>query len=335
MHDAFILAAGFGTRLRPLTDDRPKPLVPVCGVPMLSYSLALCAQHGLFDVVVNAHYLSEQVEALAGEREGVRVHVSVERPEILGTGGGLKLVADQLSDRFVVLNGDTLCTVDLTALRDVIPAGGGVMALRPHLADATERYGVVETDAHDVVTDLKHLATASPTPPVRRDCHFTGIHAMDRRALDLVPAGFACVVRTAYIALVPERRVAAIYHQGPWLDVGDPAAYLDTNLAVLRGQAKLALDPFERAMGGLRDGLAWGVPAHARLQGHVWIGGGAIVEGAVKDSVIGEGAVVPRGASLSECVVWEGVQVPEGVWHRQVFHPGGVLAVDEAAPTRV
>ncbi|MCA9495193.1 MAG: NTP transferase domain-containing protein, partial [Myxococcales bacterium] len=115
MHQAFVLAAGLGTRLRPLTEHRPKPLVPVCGVPLLSWSLALCARHGLRDVVVNAHWLAEQVEAWSGEREGVRVTVVTER-EILGTGGGLRNVADALAERFVVLNGDVLHAVDLGAL---------------------------------------------------------------------------------------------------------------------------------------------------------------------------------------------------------------------------
>ncbi|MBW2255743.1 MAG: NTP transferase domain-containing protein [Deltaproteobacteria bacterium] len=72
MFDAFILAAGFGTRLRPLTHHRPKPLLPVCGVPMLAYTLALCHRHGLRDVVVNAHHLADQLRPWEGLHEGVR-----------------------------------------------------------------------------------------------------------------------------------------------------------------------------------------------------------------------------------------------------------------------
>ena len=124
MHHAFVLAAGLGTRMRPLTEHRPKPLVPVCGVPLLAYSLALCARHGLRDVVVNAHWLHEQVERWAGEREGVKVTVSTELPDVLGTGGGLKAVERDLAPVFVVLNADVLHEVDLTALRSAVRPGG-------------------------------------------------------------------------------------------------------------------------------------------------------------------------------------------------------------------
>ena len=87
--DAFVLAAGFGTRLRPLTEVVPKPLVPVCGVPLLSWSLALCAHHGMRRVIVNGHWLPDALTPWAGEHEGCHVTLSIEQPEILGTGGGL------------------------------------------------------------------------------------------------------------------------------------------------------------------------------------------------------------------------------------------------------
>ena len=96
MFQAFILAAGLGARLRPLTEEVPKPLVPVCGVPLLAYSLALAARHGLREVVVNAHWLADQIEAWAGDREGCRVAVATER-ELLGTGGGLAQLAERNS----------------------------------------------------------------------------------------------------------------------------------------------------------------------------------------------------------------------------------------------
>lgn len=323
MFDAFVLAAGFGTRLKPLTAVHPKPLVPVCGVPLLSYALALCAEHDLRRVVVNAHHLAEQLDAWTGHHEGVDVQISVESPDILGTGGGLKKVADDMAERVVVVNGDTLCDVDLGALRRAVPAGGGAMALRPHPEEARTRYGVVAYDDQGIVTDLKKLAEAEPVGVVHRDSHFTGIHALDRDMMELVPDGFACIVRTAYIRRVPERRVRAVRHTGTWLDVGDPAAYLDTNLAVLDRAVSVPLDAFARAA---RTSVA-GRP--------VWIGPDAVVDGTVQRSVVGRGARVPAGAELVDCVVWDGVEVPPGRWHRRVFYDGGVLDVDAAASTTV
>lgn len=329
MHQAFILAAGLGTRLRPLTHHRPKPLVPVCGVPLLSYALALCARHGLTEVVVNAHWLAEQVEAWAGHRDGCTVSVSVEAPDILGTGGGLRKVAGQLGQRFAVLNGDVLHDVDLTALLAAIPEGGGALALRPDAQEAP-RYGVVAADEADTVVELVHLARAEARGAVRRDTHFTGIHALDRAALDRVPDGFACVVRTAYAELVPERRVAGLRYAGPWLDAGDPAAYLDANLAVLYGRVRLALDPLERAgwtrtaSGAERGDRA--LVSGVDVRGAAWVGPGArIGAGAVlEDVVVGARAEVPAGVRLRRAVVWDGARILEGALTDAIVHDGGV-----------
>jgi NDP-sugar pyrophosphorylase family protein len=319
MHTAFVLAAGFGTRLRPLTELRPKPLVPVCGVPLIDYSLALCAKHGLTDVVVNAHWLADQVEALAGRREGVNVTVVTELPEILGTGGGLKAVRTQLAERFVVLNGDVLHEVDLAALLAAVPVGGGALALR-HDPEQAPVYGIVAMDATDTIVELRHYASAQPDGDVERTTHFTGIHGVHQGALDRVPDGFACIVRTAYTELVPQRGVRGTRYVGPWLDTGDPRTYLDTNLAVLRGELQTTLDPWPRAAHARRaDGREHGVSG-ARLVGPAWVGPGAKVDGAVLDEVVvGHGATIAAGACLTRCVVWDGVSVPAGDYSDTLF----------------
>lgn len=328
MHDAFVLAAGFGTRLRPLTGLHPKPLVPVCGVPMLAYALALCARHELRRVIVNGHYLGEQLLPWAGEHEGCQVTIVLERPDILGTGGGLVNVRDRLAERFAIVNGDTLCDVDLRGLVDAVPDGGGAMALRVHRDDARDRYGVVVYDGAGRVTDIKQLGPpATPQGPEHRDAHFTGVHAMHRDMLDHVPQGFADIVRTAYIAEVPKRNVAARPHTGTWLDVGDPAAYLATNLIALEASEPLPLDPWERADAGQRSGAST-TPAGGGLEAAVWVGAGARVEGSVRRSVVGAGARIPAGARLEDCVVWNGVQVPAGRWSRHVFTPDGPVAIE-------
>ncbi len=112
-----------------------------------------------------------------------------------------------------------------------------------------------------------------------------------------------------------------------WLDVGDPAAYLEANLAVLDGEVTLALDPFPRAGWSRRaDGREHGTRPDAALAGPGWIGTDARVDGAaLTRSVIGAGASVPAGSALTDCVVWDGVAVPAGRHARTVFHPGGAL----------
>jgi NDP-sugar pyrophosphorylase family protein len=323
--NAFVLAAGFGTRLRPLTLDRPKPLVPICGVPALAYSLALCARHGFREVIVNAHYLGEQLGPWQGHHEGCDVRVHVEQPDILGTGGGLKAVADQLAERFVVLNADVIHDIDLAALYASIPADGATMALRRY-PTAEQPFGLVAADATHTIVQLTTLAHAQAIGEVQRDTHFTGIHAMDRSVLRYVPDGFGCIVRSMYKPLVPERRVRALPTASPWIDAGEPLALLEANLTVLRDEVHFALQPFERAASGQRNGVPFGPQtAGVTMEGPCWIGEGAqIGAGAhLSHCVIGAGAVVPAGAQLQQTVVWDGATSPRTLT-RAIVHDSGV-----------
>ncbi len=338
---AFLLAAGFGTRLRPLTLHRPKPLVPLLGLPLLDQAVGLLLRHGLRSAVVNAHHLPEQIEAWAAAREDIDLRVSVEAPEILGTGGGLRAAMAHLADPFVVVNGDILSDVDLAALRAAVPVGGAAMALRT--LRPGEPYGVVAGDGARVV-DLVGLAVAEPEGPVDRGTHFTGVHAMSLAALSLVPAaGPACVVRTAYQALVPERRVAALPHRGLWFDLGTPAAYLRANLAAVAGELVLPMDPWPRCGWGHDGTREHGSPEaiarapSARVEPPFWIGPGAelgpdVVLG--PRCVVGAGARLRAGARARDAVIWDGVEIPAESWLMSaIAHDGGALEVPLAAPS--
>lgn len=311
---AFVLAAGFGTRLRPLTLDRPKPLVPVCGRPLLDYALALCRRHGLTDVIVNAHYLPEQLTVWEGDHEGVNVHVEVELPDILGTGGGLKAVQDRLADRVVILNGDVLHDVDLDALLARVPVGGGALVLRPHPEDA-DRYGHVSADSTGTIVKMRDFAATEPIGDVAHDTHFTGIHALHRDLLDDAVDGFSDILRTAHRARIGQRVIQGLRYGGAWLDIGDPVAYLATNLAVLRGDVVLPLDPRSQSAEA---------PAGVTVHGEVWIGANVtIAPGAVlTDVIVGDGATV-GAVELVRTVVWDGCSVNESVTDA-VVHDSGV-----------
>ena len=315
MNTAFLLAAGFGTRLRPLTSARPKPLLPVGGVAMLDHALAHVRAHGHDKVLVNAHHLWEQVAAWA-EPHGVELQV--ELPEILGTGGGLRAALDRMEDRFVIVNGDILSDVDLTALMAAMPEGGASMALRPD-PDA-DRIGPVEAGADGRVVRITSVVRSGEG---QGGTHFTGIHAMSRAAVERVPAdGLQCVVRTAYKELVPMGLVGAIRHEGAWFDVGTPAAYLQANMDVLHGRLQPPIDP-------------WSIGD--RGPGGSWIGSDAQIEGQIEGSWVGARSHVPKGCTLRGCVVWDGVQVPPGDHVNSVIfgppaqpgmcHPGQVLGI--------
>jgi NDP-sugar pyrophosphorylase family protein len=292
---------------------------------MLDYALALARLHGAEEVVVNAHYLPEQIQDWAKEQHQP-VHVNVESPDILGTGGGLKAVQSLLDERFVVVNGDILCDVDLSALMADLDDADASMALRT-LAEG-EGYGSVATDPDAVVVDLVGLATAEPTGDVDTSRHFTGVHGLSRQALDRVPDGFACIIRTAYCELVPERRVRGIAHDGTWFDVGTPQAYLQANLMAVRGELPLPLDPHTRAYLWLGAGST--MERHgATLIGPLWLGQDVTLgEGAVlgPDVVLGDGAVIGAGVTLTQSVVWDGAELAAGASLKHaIVYDGGTL----------
>jgi NDP-sugar pyrophosphorylase family protein len=208
---AFVLAAGLGTRLRPLTLTTPKPLLPVRGRPIIDHVVQHLREAGHEEIVVNAHWLADQVVAWARGKAGI--HVIVE-PVILGTGGGLRNARDLLAERFVVANGDILSDVDLAALWAVdAPA---VMALR-----AQEH--VVHTPV--ALREGRVTGIAGVVGEAGGAWHFTGVHVLRRDVLDLVPEGEQCIIRTAYRALVPSGVVRGVVHSGRWTDIGTPDEY--------------------------------------------------------------------------------------------------------------
>lgn len=311
MHTAFLLAAGLGTRLRPLTLVKPKALLPVCGVPMLDYALAAARAHGHERMMVNAHHLWEQVAAWAVRN---RVEVQVELPNLLGTGGGLYAARSRLDPSgVVVLNADVLSDVDLSALRAAVPEHGAALALRPSPDAAKIR--AVEADEAGFIVHMADIAPGSGGVP---GTHFTGVHALTGAAIARAPDpavhGESCIIRTAYKAMMPERLLRSIVHRGTWVDIGAPDTYLRANLDALDGRLRLPLDPFSRGSRG---------PEGA------WIGADAQLDGEVAHSVIGARARVPGGARLRDCVVWDDAVVPEGE------HEGAVFYGRAGAPTEI
>jgi NDP-sugar pyrophosphorylase family protein len=327
-HRAFVLAAGLGTRLAPFTRLLPKPLVPVCGVSLLDQALAACVRSGRRRVVVNAFWLHERIERWAAAQTEAQVTVLVEA-NLLGTGGGLRNARALLAERVVVLNADVLHRAPLDALEAAVPPGGAALSLRPDPAAA--RYGVVAADAEGRVVDLAGLARTEAVGAAPRDTFFTGLHALDRAVLDRVPDGPACIVRSAYVHLVPERRLAAIRDEGGWIDAGDPEAYLAANLAVLEGLFQPCLPVFPRA-GFAVDGAgrAYGDPElvrGARIEGPVWVGPGARLSPGVRleRAVVGARAHLAPGVALRGSVVWDDVDLRQSL-------EGGVAYDPEAPP---
>ena len=184
---AMILAAGRGTRLRPLTDTCPKPMIPIAGRPLLEYIVRLLARHGFDELVVNLHHLPEAIQEHFGDgREwNVRLTYSYE-PELLGTAGAVRQVADLFHERFLVYYGDNLTNVDLTDLWEAHCREGELVSVGLLWMDDPTSRGIVELDPRGRVRQF----VEKPRPEQVFDDYLIngGIYVLEPRILERIPA---------------------------------------------------------------------------------------------------------------------------------------------------
>ncbi len=239
---AMILAAGLGTRLRPLTNSIPKPLLPVGGTPLIVWNLLLLKRHKFRDVVVNLHHLGPMIEHALGDgsKYGLRITYSRE-PVILGTGGGLKQVEAQFGGQpMLVMNGDTLVELDLEQLVHVHQTHKAAVTMVLREDPEAARWGLVEIDDAHRVQRINGQGRAQPSGSVPR--MFGGLHILHPRLLKrLPPAGKPASIIDAYVeALRDEELVMGFDAKGYWSDVGTPERYAQAERDAMEGRIRLA-----------------------------------------------------------------------------------------------
>ena len=371
---ALVLGAGFGTRLLPLTEHVPKPVIPVLGRPLIGHPLIHLYASGCHEAWVNAHHRPERLSAtldawVQRRLQRMRVHYSVERPEILGTAGAIRLLEGPLtesSEPFLMLNGDALLGMDLGALMAVhrIHRAEGALAtlLCIERPDA-EKYGaVVSVNADGRILHLRGLGglpgvtdddLAAATPTV-----FCGVHLIEPAVVKhLPPRGeFGCIVRQGYVPLLEQGadiRALILPASTPFHDVGTPGRYLDAQGALLAGEVELpvgqGVDPaealFQEAVyatdaQGREFGSADGVRglAGARLEPPFFFGpGNEVGAGAIigPNASVGALNVLGAGAVVRDAALWAQVEVGAGERLEGVIAAklGGERVVVEGRPS--
>jgi NDP-sugar pyrophosphorylase family protein len=309
---AMILAAGYGTRLGELTQVRPKPMLPICGAPLVRWAVLWLRHQGVREIVINLHHLGEQIAAELGDGSalGVAIAYSHEEGLILGTGGGLREARHLLDDGhdtpIVVVNGKILVDLELGPLLAAHRErrAEATMVLRP---DAEGIWGgslAADPSAGTLATFLGETRPdAEPGPAMM----FTGIHVMQPSFLDRVPpAGEQCIVRTAYRELFHEPRGIDVHtHAGYWWEHSTIERYLQGIANVLEGRASLAWA--ERPVVGIDPSAI--IEAGAQIDGPVFIGPGARIGAGAKIgplTQIGSGAIVAPGVRVERAAVWPG-----------------------------
>jgi NDP-sugar pyrophosphorylase family protein len=238
---AMILAAGLGTRLRPLTNTIPKPLLPVGGTPLIIWNLLLLKRHGFHEVVINLHHLGPMIEQALGNgsKFGLRIIYSHE-PMILGTGGGIKQAEQHFSgEPVLVLNGDTLFEMDLEALWVFHRSRAASATLVLREDPEAERWGLVEVGAEDRIHRITGKGASGSAPTIPR--MFAGIHILNTRLLRDVRKGVASSIIDPYVAAIERGDPVLGYDlKGYWSDVGTAERYTQAEQDARAGLIRLA-----------------------------------------------------------------------------------------------
>ncbi len=284
---ALVLAAGYGTRLWPLTADRTKPAVPFLGRPLVVHALAALARLGVAEAAVNLHYRPDSVRAaLRHLPAGLpRVRFSDE-PDILGTAGAMDPLRDFLgAGAFVLMNGKVVCDLDLAPILEAHRRAGALATLVLVENRRRERFREVLVGEGGRLAGFGGMpdpAAAGPVPLA-----FTGIQVLDPAVLEYVPRGRASdTVRDVYPrALAEGRTLLGLVAAGTWEELSTPRRYLDAHLAVRPS--------------GFAAATAVVEPGARADRAVLWDGARVAAGASVEDAVVGEGAVVPAGVRIA------------------------------------
>jgi mannose-1-phosphate guanylyltransferase len=313
---AVILAGGQGTRLRPLTLARAKPVVPLLNHPFLAYQLALLRAHGVSDVVLACSYRVDDVRAALGDgaRLGVRLRYVVE-DEPLGTGGGVRHAADLASGALFVLNGDILTDADLTAMRRLHEVRGSRTTIFLQPVDDPHQFGLIETDADGRLLRFREKPTAEET--ITTNTINAGIYLIDAPLLARIPADRpSSIEREFFPALIAEGIPAWGWcPRTYWRDLGNPVAYRAGHVDLLEGRANMPLSPPGERRDGSWIGAGASVADGARVVAPSVVGAGAALARDCRvgpGAVVGDGGRIGAGTRVDGAVLWERVEVGAG-----------------------
>lgn len=306
--DAVILVGGKGTRLRPLTNSIPKPMLPVAGAPFLEHLLARIKEAGMTHVVLGTSFKAEIFEEHFGDGShlGLEIEYVVEE-EPLGTGGGIRNVLDHLRyDRAMVFNGDVLGGTDLQAVLKTHVEQEADVTLHLLRVSDPRAFGCVPTDADGRVSAFLEKTEDPPTDQIN-----AGSYVFNRSVIEKIPAGRpVSVEREVFPGLLEAgARVFGHVDQAYWRDMGTPADFVRGSSDLVRGIAPSPLLDGRHGESLVDESSA--IAGGALLLGGTVIGRGVEVGGGarVEESVIFDGVQIEAGATVERCVIGAGVRI--------------------------
>jgi mannose-1-phosphate guanylyltransferase len=319
---AVVLVGGFGTRLRPLTLNTPKQMLPVAGRPMLEWVLAHLAHHGVDDVVLSLGYRPDRFMDAYPDATCAGVHLSYAvEPEPLDTAGAIGFAARDagIAERFLVVNGDVMTDIDLGALFAFHDGHGAEGTLALTRVEDPSHFGVVPTDEHGRV---EAFVEKPPRDDAPTDLINAGFYVLEPSVIERIPPGARVnIERETFPAMVSDGSLYARADDAYWIDVGTPERYLQASLDLVDGNRSTTV-----------AAIADGATVDGDVEHSVVGAGACIAAGArVVDSVVLPGARIGAGAVVTHSVVGHGAEIGEGAVVDGVSVIGDGIVVDAGA----
>ena len=312
---AILLAGGQGTRLRPLTLNTPKPVVPIFGRPFLHYQIDRILQVPEIDeIVLSLNYQPERIEAVFGDGSNLGTRLSyVVEPEPLGTAGGIKFASRGIQDTVVVFNGDVLTQIDLAAVIAMHRARSATATIVLTPVENPAAYGLVETDASGNV--LRFIEKPDPAQ-ITTNYINAGIYVLEPSTFDRIPDGVSWSIERKYFPSLVERQetFAAFPYDGYWIDIGTPDKYTQVHRDILEG--RFHAGPFatpSASRTSMADDAVTG--AGSIIEGPAFIDAAVTIEDGARvgpRAVIGRGCRLGAGAVVEDSILWPGCVVGAG-----------------------
>ena len=324
---AMILAAGKGTRVRPLTYELPKPMIPILGKPVMAYLIEHLAKHQVNEVMVNVSYLHEKIQNYFGDghRFGIEIGYSFEGdisngmiiPSPVGSAGGMRKIQDFggfFDDTTIVICGDAIIDLDITAAVKEHRRKGALVSLvaKEVPMDKVSGYGIVLTDADGKITSFQEKPSQEEA---RSNLASTGIYIFEPAALDLIPTGSTFDIGSDLFPLLVDKNLPfyAINQPFNWIDIGVVSDYWEVMQQVMRGEVPSMSMPGRQVKSGVWTGLNVHIDwENTKITGPVYIGSGTRIDKGTEiigPTWISDGCHVQRGGRVVRSVLFEYTRV--------------------------
>lgn len=322
---AVVMAGGQGSRLRPLTIGRPKPMVPIVDKPVLGHILDLLKYHGITEIVITLQYMPSVIQDFYGDGSSLGLNITYVVEEMpLGTAGGVKNAAAHLTDTFLVISGDALTDFNLQAAVQHHVTVGALATLTVYSVPNPLEYGAVVSDESGRITQFLEKPDWGA---VRSDRINTGIYVLEPAVLDHIPDDVAYDFSTELFPDLLQRgeRLQAYIAEGYWCDVGTINEYMRANADLISGKVRLprplgkpgtdgALLDGASERGALILGADVEIAADARIYGPVYLGNAVKIKEGVTihgPCIVRDYTVVDRYSRLEHCVIWRNTYIGE------------------------